>query len=41
VVRELRAAGIEKVVMLTGDNQQVAELIGAEVGFIYSETQSM
>jgi Cd2+/Zn2+-exporting ATPase len=32
VVRELRAAGIEKVVMLTGDNQQVAELIGAEVG---------
>jgi Cd2+/Zn2+-exporting ATPase len=32
VVRELRAVGIEKVVMLTGDNQQVAERIAAEVG---------
>jgi Cd2+/Zn2+-exporting ATPase len=39
VVRELRAAGIEKVVMLTGDNQQVAERIAAEVGVdeVYAE----
>jgi Cd2+/Zn2+-exporting ATPase len=32
VVRDLRAAGIEKVIMLTGDNQQVAERIAAETG---------
>jgi Cd2+/Zn2+-exporting ATPase len=31
-VRDLRAAGIEKVIMLTGDNQQVAERIAAETG---------
>jgi Cd2+/Zn2+-exporting ATPase len=32
VVQELRAAGIERVVMLTGDNRQVAEQIAAAVG---------
>ena len=32
VVRDLRAAGIEKVVMLTGDNEQVAQQIAAQVG---------
>jgi Cd2+/Zn2+-exporting ATPase len=39
VVQHLKAAGIEKVVMLTGDNQQVAERIAAEVGVdeVYAE----
>lgn len=32
VVRDLRANGIEHIVMLTGDNQRVAEHIAAEVG---------
>ncbi|MCB8922227.1 MAG: cadmium-translocating P-type ATPase [Ardenticatenaceae bacterium] len=32
VVQSLRANGIEQVVMLTGDNQRVAERIAAEVG---------
>lgn len=32
VVRDLRANGIQHVVMLTGDNQQVAQRIAAEVG---------
>ena len=32
VVRDLKAVGIEKVVMLTGDNEQVAQQISAQVG---------
>lgn len=32
VIRALRAKGIEHIVMLTGDNQRVAERIAAEVG---------
>ncbi len=32
VIKALRANGIEHIVMLTGDNQQVAERIAAEVG---------
>jgi Cd2+/Zn2+-exporting ATPase len=32
VIRELHQAGIEKTVMLTGDNQRTAEAIGKEVG---------
>jgi Zn2+/Cd2+-exporting ATPase len=32
VVRELKAAGVERVIMLTGDNQRVAERIAAEAG---------
>ncbi len=32
VVRALRAKGIEHIVMLTGDNKQVAQRIAAEVG---------
>jgi Cd2+/Zn2+-exporting ATPase len=32
VVQELKAAGIERVIMLTGDNEQVAARIAAEVG---------
>ncbi|MCA9971644.1 MAG: cadmium-translocating P-type ATPase [Anaerolineales bacterium] len=32
VIRALRAKGIEHIVMLTGDNRQVAERIAAEVG---------
>jgi Cd2+/Zn2+-exporting ATPase len=31
-VQELKAAGIERVIMLTGDNEQVATRIAAEVG---------
>jgi Zn2+/Cd2+-exporting ATPase len=32
VVRQIRAAGVERVVMLTGDNEQVAMRIAAETG---------
>ena len=32
VVRELKAAGVERVVMLTGDNRRVADRIAATVG---------
>jgi Cd2+/Zn2+-exporting ATPase len=32
VLQQLQALGIRKLVMLTGDNQQAAERIGAEVG---------
>lgn len=32
VVRQLKTVGVERVVMLTGDNQQVADRIGAELG---------
>ena len=32
VVRELKAAGVERVVMLTGDNKRVADRIAAAVG---------
>jgi Cd2+/Zn2+-exporting ATPase len=32
VVRELKAAGVERVVMLTGDNQRVADRIAAATG---------
>jgi Zn2+/Cd2+-exporting ATPase len=32
VVRELKAAGVERVIMLTGDNRRVAERIAAEAG---------
>jgi Cd2+/Zn2+-exporting ATPase len=32
VVRELKAAGVERVVMLTGDNRRVADRIAAAVG---------
>jgi Cd2+/Zn2+-exporting ATPase len=31
-IRELRAAGIERIVMLTGDARQTAEAVGAQVG---------
>ncbi|NJN17788.1 MAG: cadmium-translocating P-type ATPase [Oscillochloris sp.] len=31
-IRELRAAGIERIVMLTGDNQAVAEALGRQLG---------
>ncbi|RNC63108.1 MAG: Cadmium, zinc and cobalt-transporting ATPase [Candidatus Dichloromethanomonas elyunquensis] len=38
-LRELRAAGVEKLVMLTGDKKAVGEEIGKELGFdqIYAE----
>ena len=32
VVRELKAAGVERVIMLTGDNKRVAQRIAAEAG---------
>ncbi len=32
VVRELRAAGVERVVVLSGDRQEIAEAVGALVG---------
>ncbi len=32
VVRELKAAGVERIVMLTGDNQRVADRIAAATG---------
>ncbi len=32
-IRELKAAGIRKVVMLTGDNQAAGEKVAAELGF--------
>jgi Cd2+/Zn2+-exporting ATPase len=32
VIRELKSLGIERTVMLTGDNQQVAQAIAAEAG---------
>ncbi len=39
VIQDLKKAGIEKVVMLTGDNRQVAEQIGAQLGIdeIYAD----
>jgi len=33
VIRKLHQVGIEKTVMLTGDNQRTAEAIGKQVGF--------
>ena len=38
-VEELKAAGIQKTVMLTGDTRKVAERVGKEIGIdmIYSE----
>ena len=38
-IRELRASGVERIVMLTGDNQRVAEYIGSELGIdeVYAE----
>ena len=32
MIRRLRANGVKKVVMLTGDNQRVADAVGAQVG---------
>ena len=39
LVSELKAAGIKKVVMLTGDNQRAAQAIAAQIGLdeVYSE----
>ncbi len=39
VVNDLKRAGIDKVVLLTGDNQRVADVIGSEAGVdtVYAE----
>ena len=41
VIKQLAALGIDKTVMLSGDNQRVADAVGAEVGVAYARGDLM